>query len=118
VDRFPQVIDNVYSMILVIGEETLKLPEHTDWLPAEAPDQPEEPEGPQLPAEPEDPVRPPDAELPVEPTPPTVTEGAGDTAEGASGGVPAEIGEKAPDEETNEEKEKAEHADDTEQTEG
>ena len=121
VDRFPQVIDNVYSMILVIGDETLKLPEHTGWLPAASPEEPpaEETEEPQAPAEPEDPDRPPDAELPVEPTPAAETMEAEEPPAGApeESGEPETAGENAPDEVTNEESNEAEQGD-TEKTEG
>jgi hypothetical protein len=121
VDRFPQVIDNVYSMILVIGDETLKLPEHTGWLPAASPEEPpaEETEEPQAPAEPEDPDWPPDAELPVEPTPAAETMEAEEPPAGApeESGEPETAGENAPDEVTNEESNEAEQGD-TEKTEG
>ncbi len=137
-DRFPQVVDNVYSMILVVGEETLKLPEHTGWLPVQEPEeeepQPEEAEEGELPEEPgtevepeipeetAQPTRPPDAELPVEPTPPLVTEGAEEGAEAApaadapADGAEAETaGEDAPDEVADE---KTDEEENTEQTEG
>ncbi len=141
VDRFPQVIDNVYSMILVVGEETLKLPEHTGWLPEEEPE-PEAPEPSEAPAEteateeteaPAEPAVPEETEAPAEPAVPEETEAPAETevpdrppdaelpveptppavTEDADEGdeQPETAGEEAPDEEAYEETNEAEPAD-------
>ena len=69
IDRFPQVVDNVYSMLLVVGEEVLKMPEHTGHMPVREPEPAPEPTEEPTPAPTEEPTPTEEPAPTEEPTP-------------------------------------------------